>query len=211
MGREFVGIFDEWVETYDDSVNGKDEEYREVFARYDDILQQVADRAKGLTVEFGVGTGNLTEKLLRHGLEVIGVEPNAAMRERTQSRFPQISVVDGDFMSFSLPDDPIDTLVSTYAFHHLTDSEKAEAIKHYASILSGNGQIVFADTMFEDDEARQKQWQKAEKQGYTNLLEDLKREYYTTKPIMQKIFEDAGFKVSFTQLNDYVWFIWATK
>ncbi len=211
MGREFVGIFNEWIDTYDDSVNGKDEEYREVFAGYDDILQQVADRTQGLTVEFGVGTGNLTEKLLQKKLDVVGVEPNAAMRARTQTRFPDLSVVDGDFNHFPLPEKPIDTLVSTYAFHHLTDEEKAQAVNQYAKILSTNGQVVFADTMFENDEARQKQWEKVEKQGYNNLLEDLKREYYTTKPIMQKLFEDAGFSITFSQLNDYVWLIHAKK
>lgn len=211
MGREFVTIFDEWVDTYDDSVNGKDEEYREVFAGYDNILQKVADEARGLTVEFGVGTGNLTEKLLANGLTVLGVEPNAAMRNRTQARFPGSEIVDGDFVSFPLPEQPIDTLVSTYAFHHLTDEEKAEAAVHYARILASNGQVVFADTMFKDDEARTNQWKKVEKQGYKNLLEDLQREYYTTMPMMKKIFEDAGFTISFSQLNDYVWLIQAKK
>ncbi|TDL32986.1 class I SAM-dependent methyltransferase [Jeotgalibacillus sp. S-D1] len=211
MGREFVDIFDEWVDTYDDSVNGKDEEYREVFAGYDDILQKVADEARGLTVEFGVGTGNLTEKLLAKGLTVLGVEPNKAMRDRTQARFPASKIVDGDFTSFPLPEQPIDTFVSTYAFHHLTDEEKAEAAAHYASILASNGQVVFADTMFKDDEARINQWEKVGKQGYKNLLEDLQREYYTTLPIMKKIFEEAGFAISFTPLNDYVWLIHARK
>jgi len=211
MGREFVEIFDEWVDTYDDSVSGKDEEYRNVFAGYDDILQKVADEAVGLTGEFGIGTGNLTEKLLAKDLQVIGVEPNGAMRNRTQTRFPDMKIVDGDFSEFPLPDEPIDTLVSTYAFHHLTDEEKKEAVKHYATILSQNGQVVFADTLFKDNEARLQQWEKVEKLGYVNLLEDLQREYYTTLPIMTEIFEDAGFSISFTQLNEYVWLIHAKK
>jgi len=211
MGREFVEIFDEWVDTYDDSVNGKDEEYREVFAGYDDILQKVADEAVGLTVEFGIGTGNLTEKLLSKGLRVIGVEPNGAMRNKTQTRFPDMEIVDGDFSDFTLPKEPIDTLVSTYAFHHLTDEEKKEAVKHYSTILSDNGQVVFADTIFKDNEARLQQWEKVGKLGYLNLLEDLQREYYTTVPVMTEIFEDAGFSISFTQLNDYVWLIHAKK
>ena len=211
MGREFVEIFDEWVETYDDSVSGKDEEYRDVFAGYDNILQKVADEARGLTIEFGIGTGNLTEKLLAKGLNVIGVEPNAAMRNKTQLRFPDLSVADGDFTNFPLPEQPVDTLVSTYAFHHLTDDEKKEAADYYAKILSANGQVVFADTMFKDDQARIAQWAKVEKQGYKNLLEDLKREYYTTMPIMRALFEEAGFAISFTPLNEYVWLIHAKK
>ncbi|PPA69677.1 class I SAM-dependent methyltransferase [Jeotgalibacillus proteolyticus] len=211
MGREFVDIFDEWIDSYDDSVSGKDEEYREVFAGYDDILQKVADEAKGFTVEFGVGTGNLTEKLLANGLSVLGIEPNAAMRGRTQERFPEVNIEDGDFTSFPLPEEPIDTVVSTYAFHHLTDEEKSEAARHYAKVLAPDGQVVFADTMFSSDEARLAQWKKVEKQGFIHLLEDLKREYYTTLPKMKAIFREAGFAVSFSQLNDYVWLIHAKK
>ncbi|KIL52715.1 class I SAM-dependent methyltransferase [Jeotgalibacillus campisalis] len=212
MGREFVEIFDEWIDSYDESVSGNDEEYREVFAGYDDILQKVADAAQGLTVEFGVGTGNLTEKLLKKGIQVVGIEPNGAMRKHTQNRFPGVQIEDGDFTSFPLPkEQQIQTLVSTYAFHHLTDDEKKEAALYYKDILSDDGQVVFADTMFESDYARKKQWEKVESQGYKNLLEDLKREYYTTKPVMEKLFEEAGFSVSFTQLNDYVWLIHAKK
>ncbi|MDG5471123.1 class I SAM-dependent methyltransferase [Jeotgalibacillus sp. ET6] len=211
MGREFVEIFDEWIDSYDESVSGKDEEYREVFAGYDDILQKVADAAQGLTVEFGVGTGNLTEKLLKKGIKVVGIEPNAAMRAHTKQRFPELQIEDGDFTSFPLPEEPVQTLVSTYAFHHLTDEEKKEAVLYYRKVLSEDGQVVFADTMFESDIARKKQWEKVGAQGYINLLEDLKREYYTTKPIMEALFQEAGFTVAFTQLNDYVWLIHAKK
>lgn len=86
MGREFVTIFDEWVHTYDESVSGKDAEYRDVFFKYEEILQAVADAALSPVIEFGVGTGNLTEKLLANGFEVAGIEPNEAMREVTAEK-----------------------------------------------------------------------------------------------------------------------------
>ncbi|TFD92915.1 trans-aconitate 2-methyltransferase [Jeotgalibacillus sp. R-1-5s-1] len=211
MGREFVEIFDEWVETYDDSVSGKDEEYQAVFAGYDAILDEVASLAKGRTIEFGTGTGNLTEKLLIKGLDVLGIEPNGAMRARTQERFPKLDLADGDFMEFPLDGKPVDTFVSTYAFHHLTDDEKAKAAALYGSLLQQGGQVVFADTIFKNEEAKLARWKKVEEQGYHNLLEDLKREYYTTVPVMEKLFIDAGFTVTFKQLNEYAWLIHAIK
>lgn len=210
MGREFVEIFDEWVHTYDDSVYGKDKEYEDVFADYDGILQAVADLAKGPVVEFGVGTGNLTEKLLGRGLEVAGIEPNRAMREATAQKLPGTPLIDGDFLEFDAKLEA-KSFVSTYAFHHLTDQEKARAFKLYAEKLPAGGKVVFADTLFETEEAKQQKIEFESARGYANLVEDLNREYYTTLSVMQQLIEAAGFAVEFTQLNEYVWLINATK
>lgn len=210
MGLEFVEIFDDWVHTYDDSVSGKDKEYEDVFLKYNEILQSVADAAIGPVVEFGVGTGNLTDKLRKRGLEVVGIEPNKAMREVTAEKMPGVAILDGDFLNFTIDIEP-KTFVSTYAFHHLTDVEKAEAFKLYAEKLPAGGKVVFADTVFKSLEAQQEMIDYETTRGHLNLVEDLNREYYTTLPVMKNLIEEAGFTVEFTQLNAYVWLINATK
>lgn len=210
MGREFVEIFDEWVHSYDDSVYGKDKEYADVFDKYDEILQAVADLAISPVVEFGVGTGNLTQKMADRGLQVVGIEPNKAMREVTAKKMENLTLIDGDFLEF---EDKVEakTFVSSYAFHHLTDEEKAQAFQLYAEKLPTAGKVVFADTVFESAEAKQRKVEFEESRGYVNLVEDLNREYYTTLPVLRDMIEAAGFTVEFTQLNGYVWLIDATK
>lgn len=210
MGREFVGIFDEWVHTYDDSVSGKDEEYKDVFVKYNEILQAVADAAIGPVVEFGVGTGNLTEKLLARGLEVVGVEPNQAMREATAEKIADLKVIDGDFLEFEAGIEP-QSFVSSYAFHHLTDQEKAQAFQNYAEQLPAGGKVVFADTLFASEEAKKQIVAFEQTRGHANLVEDLNREYYTTVPVMEKLITDAGFTVTLSKMNNYVFLIDATK
>lgn len=210
MGREFVEIFDEWVHSYDDSVNGKDKEYADVFDKYEEILEAVADLAINPVVEFGVGTGNLTQKMVDRGLQVIGIEPNKAMREVTAEKMKNLTLIDGDFLEF---EDRVEakTFVSSYAFHHLTDEEKAQAFQLYAEKLPTGGKVVFADTVFESADAKQQKVEFEASRGYVNLVEDLNREYYTTLPILRDMIEAAGFTVEFTQLNGYVWLINATK
>ena len=56
----------------------------------------------------------------------------------------------------------IDAFVSTYVFHHLTDDEKRIALKKYATLLPKNGKVVFADTVFLTEEAKQAQIEKKE-------------------------------------------------
>ncbi|MBS8263655.1 class I SAM-dependent methyltransferase [Mesobacillus boroniphilus] len=211
MGREFIPLFDEWAEFYDETVAGDDAEYKEVFEKYDDILDIVAKKSKGTVLEFGVGTGNLTEKLIGLGREVYAVEPSKLMREKTKARFMNLNLYDGDFIQFPNPPGKVDSIVSTYAFHHLTDDEKDSAIKLYSDMLEEGGKIVFADTAFLDEKDRQERHRIVKGQGYENLLQDLQSEYYTTLDVLKVIFERHGFQVKFEKLNTYVWLMEAVK
>jgi putative AdoMet-dependent methyltransferase len=212
MGREFLNIFEDWAEQYDSSVYGHDEEYKEVFANYEDILQSTADAAFGNVLEFGVGTGNLTTKLLERGLNVYGIEPSKPMRDLAFEKLGNdVSIEDGDFLNFPLPEKQIDSIVSTYAFHHLTDKEKEEAVAKYGKFLQPGGKIIFADTMFENEKAFADTIEQAKQRGFNNLAEDLQREYYTTIPVLRTILEKHGFEVTFTRYNHFVWLLNATK
>lgn len=211
MGTEFNQLFDEWAHTYDSFVAGKDDQYKEVFAHYDTILDDVVTKSSGIVLEFGVGTGNLTNKMLDAGYRVYGIEPSKEMRAIAKQKLPkEVFVADGDFLNFEVPEQ-IDTIVSTYAFHHLTDEEKRIAVEKYSQLLNKGGKIVFADTIFVDREAYDKTIQEAIAQGYNNLANDLKSEYYTLIPIMQSIFEDNGFHVTFSRYNHFVWIMEAAK
>jgi putative AdoMet-dependent methyltransferase len=211
MGREFISLFDDWAEFYEDTVSGYDLEYKEVFENYDKILQTVALRSNGTVLEFGVGTGNLTEKLISLGRVVYGVEPSKAMRAKTKARFRDLHLYDGDFINFPELPGKVDSIVSTYAFHHLTDKEKDTALKLYSKLLGDQGKIVFADTAFVSEEHREERHRIVKEQGYENLLADLKREYYTTLEMLEKLFKKNGFQVSFEKLNSYVWLMEAVK
>lgn len=203
-------IFDEWADTYQDAVSGQQIEYRSVFEHYEEILDAVADRVSGKTIEFGVGTGNLFEKLLNKQIDVIGIEPNERMLEIAKSRFPNTKMVDGDFLNFPKTEN-VHNIVSSYAFHHLTDDEKSQAFELYHHLLVDDGEVIFADTLFKDDTHHQRAIDDAKEKGFSNLAQDLMREYYTTLPKMEDIITKAGFQVSFKQLNDFVWLIHAKK
>ena len=212
MGREFLDLFENWAHTYDSTVSGQDQEYKEVFVRYDQILEAVTNKSGQVVLEFGVGTGNLTQKLIDSGKKVYGIEPSAPMREKAINKLSaNVLLSDGDFLSFPKPLEDIDTIVSTYAFHHLTDNEKNDAISSYSSLLKKNGKIVFADTVFVDDVAHKQMIKEAIQQNYFNLANDLETEYYTTLSVLTTIFENNGFTVTFTKMNQFVWLIEAVK
>jgi putative AdoMet-dependent methyltransferase len=207
MGREFLDIFEEWAEEYDRTVAGGDLEYKEVFRNYEEILTEVAENAFGTVLEFGVGTGNLSEKLLEQGLDVIGIEPSEAMRTITLTKFPNLAVMDGDFLHYPEISIPIHTITSTYAFHHLTDLEKGTAIQQFSKFLSPGGRVVYADTMFESELDKSRKINEAKEAGYLTLSNDLEREYYPIVDTVKDMFLQQNFTFYTKQMNDFVWLV----
>ncbi|PET43550.1 SAM-dependent methyltransferase [Bacillus sp. AFS001701] len=212
MGREFLDVFTGWAESYDSFVQGHDPEYKEAFRRYDEILNEIVNRSGNSVLEFGIGTGNLTKLLLDKGKTVFPIEPSPEMRIIASKKLGEnITIHDGDLIEFPKPQAGIDTIVSSYVFHHLTDQEKYEAIKIYSSLLNSKGKIVFADTMFLTENDYKNEITKAENANYINLRDDLIREYYPLIPVIRSHFEKNGFDVKFEQYNDFVWIVEATK
>jgi len=211
MGIEFIEIFEDWAKDYDASVQGFDPQYADVFSNYEAILNEVVSETTGTVLEFGVGTGNLSKKIMQAGHPIVGVEPSKAMREIALEKFPTLTVLEGDFITFPPLNMVVDTIVSTYAFHHLTDAEKATAVQQFRNILAENGKIVFGDTMFKSVAMKEKAIDDANEKGFLTLAEDLQREYYPTIDTLQTIFIDHGFDVNFKQMNNFVWIVIAKK
>ena len=133
------------------------------------------------------------------------------MREKAIAKLKdQTDIIDGDFLDFQV-EKQVDTIVSTYAFHHLTDEEKQKAIGIYSKLLHSGGKIVFADTMYPSKEEHNRAIQEAKDAGYLNLAVDLATEFYPTIPFLNSLFEENGFAVSFDRCNQFVWIVEAEK
>ncbi|WP_082234852.1 class I SAM-dependent DNA methyltransferase [Halobacillus massiliensis] len=211
MGIEFVDLFNQWASSYDDTVNGSDPEYKEVFAGYEQMLQELADIAISPVLEFGVGTANLTKKMTDQNKVVIGIEPSDEMRKIALVKCPEAAIYRGDFINFPSLQTPVRSVVSSFAFHHLNDQEKRLALKQYYDKLEADGEVIFIDTLFKDEAYKQQLIQEAEDQGHLNLAQDLREEYYPFLEDLEQMFLQLGYVVSFKQLNKFAWLIHAKK
>ena len=211
MGKEFLSVFEDWADTYDETVSNDDNEYQDYFKNYDEILNMVTDKSYGTVLEFGVGTGNLTEKLLNKGLEVIGIDPSDAMRTKAKEKLPNLNIIDGDFDRYPKFDKPINSIVSTYAFHHLTDKDKGISIAKFSDTLSKGGKVIFADVIFENSDAYKEAINEAINNNFLNVSRDLQEEYYSTIEELENLFSLNNFEVSFVKCNRYVWLLEARK
>lgn len=102
-----------------------------------ELLQQECGlRREHVVADVGCGTGLLAERFCEFGNTVIGVEPNAAMRQAAQAylaRFPNFRVVEGRAEQTSLPDATADFVAVGQAFHwfdpHATRREFQRILK----------------------------------------------------------------------------------
>jgi len=86
-----------------------------------------------VVADIGSGTGILTELLLASGAQVIGVEPNDAMRAAAEARLgarARFRSVKGTAEATTLPPASIDLLVAGQAFHWFdVDQARREALR----------------------------------------------------------------------------------
>lgn len=211
--EEFMALFDRWAPTYDQTVRSPN---AEGFEQYEEILQRVADLAAppagGTVLDVGTGTGNLAQLLQKRGARVTAVEPSAAMRAiAAQKLGPKARVLDGHFLQLPVQDGSQDAIVSTYAFHHLTDAQKAQAVPELLRALKPEGTIVIGDEAWANEQAKEAFLASLRSQGKHDLVAEIENEYPTTIAALTGLFAANGCSVYVEQLTDWVWVLVAAR
>ncbi|KPU63468.1 methyltransferase [Thermococcus sp. EP1] len=186
--------FDRWAETYDEDVARKDWIHR----NYEKVLKLVAEKAKGVVVDIGCGTGNILRFIKCE--QYIGVEPSGEMRKVFKEKWG-FEPVNGHFLNIPLPDGIANTVITTYAFHHVPDEEKEKAIKEMFRVLKPDGRLIIADVMFKSEKEKRRI---GEEDGITEEIED---EYFATIEHLRKVCERGELVFTFEQVTRYVWVV----
>lgn len=210
---DFMALFDQWANTYDQTVQQADpvdgfEDYQAVLDR----VVELSGAGPGLSVlDIGTGTGNLAAKLMRTGAEVTAVEPSAEMRRVAVAKLGAQRVLDGHFRAIPAAGGQFDAVVSTYAFHHLPDSEKGAGARELLRVLRPGGRLVLGDVAWADGESRLAMIRRFAAEGKQELVREIEEEYYPTVGLLVSLFAAEGCSVFLEQVNDWVWLLVARK
>ncbi|MBN3962812.1 class I SAM-dependent methyltransferase [Nostoc sp. NMS8] len=82
----------------------------------DIILEGLGDNSQLVAADIGAGTGIASRLLAERKVNIIAIEPNAAMREAAQA-YPLIEFRDGTAELTQLPDNSVDLVTCFQAFH----------------------------------------------------------------------------------------------
>src|SRR4051794_38460690 len=124
------------------------------------LRREVLSGARGCTVEIGAGTGLNLAHYTDAVDELLLLEPDAAMRARLERRLRHIdrraSVIDAPAERLPLPDQSVDTVVSTLVL--CTVDAPDAALREIARVLRPDGQLLFIEHV-RSESARLAAWQ----------------------------------------------------
>lgn len=102
----------------------------------------------GKLIDIGCGPGYLVNRLSRMfpDLQIIGIDINQDMLHQAVSNFPSIGNVqfrEGDAQALPFPDEEVDVIVSTGAFHHWDNGPRS--LREFHRVLKPGGQFLILD------------------------------------------------------------------
>lgn len=203
--------FDTWAKRYDNFVKTSDNDELELFKNYDAVLKEVREEMSLSDItrilDLGCGTGNLTG-LYSDSHEVYGIDQSLEMLLHCKKKFPNMKLKLGNFLDESYVDGvKFDYIVSTFAFHHLTEREKEEAIDKMLRSLNPNGKVVIGDLMFLNEgkrEEKRKEYMEAQREDLWEVVED---EFYGDVEKIKGYVESKGLEIQYKHLVSFTWLI----
>lgn len=211
MKSEFAQKFnhDSIANDYDDNVQNENNPIRN---GYKNLMKWVKDKTKESKnlVDLGCGTGN-TSNQIESDKKIYCVDISQNMLDIAKDKLKNNNIIfiKNDLLGFF--DDfknnkQIDTIVSTYAIHHLTQKEKHILFEKIFDFLPKGGKVIFGDLMF-----RNKEHENKIKNKYPDLIEDFDDELYWYVDDESKKLESIGFKIETKRFSDLSWGIYGVK
>ncbi|MGY0373351.1 MerR family transcriptional regulator [Clostridium sp. JNZ J1-5] len=200
--------FNNWAKTYDNDVI-EDKGELKIYKNYDLILQSVYNLVSEsqfknpVILEIGVGTGNLASKFLNNNYPIIGIDQSREMLLVAKQKYPKLKVRLGEFLKIPYDNKCFDIIISTYAFHHLNESEKVIAIQEMLRVLKDNGMIVIGDLMFKSrDDEKNILSELSKKQ-----VEEIKDEYYSYIDFLENELKKYNKKLEYRRIDKFNYII----
>lgn len=203
--------FDSWAKNYDNSIQEVVGDGLNLFESYDDVLNTVVKRISAnnavKVLDIGCGTGNLYDKIKDDIMDFTGIDQSIEMLLQARKKYPNIKIRIGNFLDEPFIVNEFDTMVSTYAFHHLSPDEKEKSINLILRYLKTGGKMVIADLMFLNEVERQKQKEHFCNSGREDLWKIVEDEYYTDIQKTKSYAELLGCKVSYEHIVNFTWIL----
>ncbi len=106
------------------------------------LRQQIQQLPIGsAAVDWGAGTGDLTQLLVQNCSPTFAVEPSPAMRQTLKQKLPNSQILAGDLLT-ARPPVPIDYALLAHVLYHLPDEDWPQILHRLLDFQSPEGQLV---------------------------------------------------------------------
>jgi putative AdoMet-dependent methyltransferase len=207
---------------HDEEANGYDDDVRNerdpIRVAYQDLLAWVIKEARidssSRVLELGSGTGNLS-CLIPQCNELVCVDLSEQMETIAHSKLGHIRnrrFIKADILDvFDLERAPFDSVISTYAVHHLTENEKRLLFSKVFTSLVPGGRAVFGDLMLQNQEVKLSKIQEYRSQSDTRTAQAIEEEFFWSIDATKADLIVLGFQVEIKRFSDLSWGVVARK
>jgi putative AdoMet-dependent methyltransferase len=187
--------------THDQVVSNLDEESHPEYKDYDvaleTVVQTIAAQKGELGLDLGTGTGNLAGRFMANDIEMCGVDQSKEMIRQCRLKFPNMETKLGNFLAIPYLDGKFDFIVSSFAFHHLTNEQKQLSLQEMERVLKPQGRLCLAELIY-SEEIQIKSQMGADK-------------FYASLADLLAWLDHHGFTVQYKQINSMLHIIHAIK
>ena len=173
------------------------------------FAQELKIDASHTVIEYGPGTGAFTLAAAKRCKQVYAIDISKAMldyahRQTVAAGLSNVEFVQAGFLTYLHQGEPVDFVVTKFAFHHLPDFWKAVALQKMNGVLKADGILVLEDVVFSFPPDQYKEqiqnWIDTQsRSGQSFSKEDfeghIRDEHSTFAWILEGMLRDAGFRI----------------
>lgn len=217
VGKDYTR--QEEVDVYDSTHS----DFRDVEKENEAILKAINIQKSDVIIDFGSGTGAFAIQAASRCTKVIAVDVSEPMIHFAQTKVEKsgrtnIEFFHAGFLTYQHEDEPVDTIVTSLAFHHLPDFWKGLALQRMFRMLKQGGTLFLRDVVIGTEspvETIQSFIDQQEVAGGDFLREDAEQhfgeEFSTYDWIMEGLLERTGFAIENKEMNDGVFATYLCK
>jgi putative AdoMet-dependent methyltransferase len=207
VGRDYGSQAE--VDVYDSS----HADFRDIAAESDRVLDALGIQTTDTIIDFGAGTGIFAMQAARRCSRVYAVDVSQAMLDLASNKAVRAGISNiefhrAGFLTYPHQGQPVDAIVTTFAFHHLPDFWKGIAMNRMNEMLKAGGQLYIHDVIMETPDALTNISAFIHKQaaaGGDFLREDaeghFRDEYSTYDWVMDGLLWRSGFTIESKQID----------
>lgn len=178
------------------------------------VIREARIDSSSRVLDLGSGTGNLSCLIPRCG-ELVCVDLSDQMETIARSKLvhtPNRRFIKADILEvFDYERAPFDSIISTYAIHHLTEEEKRLLFAKVFASLVPSGRAVFGDLMVQNQEEKTAKIRKYLAKGDAKTAQAIREEFFWSVDLSVRDLVELGFEVETRRFSDLSWGVVALK
>jgi ubiquinone/menaquinone biosynthesis C-methylase UbiE len=173
------------------------------------LVKELGMGTSHTVIEYGSGTGGFTLAAAKTCKQVYSVDISEAMLDYARSHtaavgLTNIEFIQAGFLTYTHRGEPVDYIVTKFAFHHLPDFWKSIALQKMNKFLKPDGLLVLEDVVFsfapQQYEEHLQNWidtqssngQSFSKEDFEGHIRD---EHSTFAWVLEGLLREAGFGI----------------